>query len=169
MKSSEKRVRVPKLTTSLIHDNDESLLSQEKENEISNIAKRRKPFLIPKMTTVNTCTKTKDEAISQHLNNEQESNCILLLELDTINISSINFHSDMKTYSSDANKSLHKNTDENNLSKSQILSRPYLRKRLKQSRLAFYPVKNSNISKQLNMWCKAEQSLKAGIAGNAEK
>lgn len=40
MKASEKRVRVPKLTTSLVHDNDESLLSQE--NEISNIVKRRK-------------------------------------------------------------------------------------------------------------------------------
>ncbi|XP_071570625.1 uncharacterized protein [Temnothorax nylanderi] len=42
MKLSEKRVRVPKLTTSIIHDNDESLLSQEKENEISNIVKKRK-------------------------------------------------------------------------------------------------------------------------------
>ncbi|XP_039312517.1 BEN domain-containing protein 5-like [Solenopsis invicta] len=42
MKLSEKRVRVPKLTTSIVHDNDESLLSQEKENEISNIIKRRK-------------------------------------------------------------------------------------------------------------------------------
>lgn len=114
------------------------------------------------MTTVNTCTKTKDEAMSQHLNNVQESNRIPLLELDTINISSINFHFDIETDSSDANKSLHKNTDENNLSKSPILSRPYLRKRLKQSRLAFYPIKNSNISKQLNMRCKSDRAKLKG-------
>lgn len=55
----------------------------------------------------------------------QESNSIPLLELDAINISSINFNSDMETNSSDANETLHKNTDENNLPKSPLIfSRP---------------------------------------------
>lgn len=90
------------------------------------------------MTAVNTpCTKTKDEAMSQHLNNAnvQESNSIPLLELDTINISPIKFNSD---------ESLHKNTEKNNPPKSLLIIRPlYLRKRLKQSRHAFYPIKNN--------------------------
>lgn len=80
--------------------------------------------------------KTKDKALSQHLNNAnvQESNSILLLELDTLNISPIKFNSD---------ESLHKNTEKNNPPKSPSIICPlYLKKRLKQSRLAFYSIEN---------------------------
>ncbi|XP_011860090.1 PREDICTED: DNA endonuclease RBBP8-like [Vollenhovia emeryi] len=76
------------------------------------------------------------------------------------------------TGSSDTKESLHKNTNENNLPRSpSILSRPYLRKKLKQSRLAFHPIKNNekrilssrkDISKQLNMRCKADRAKLIG-------
>lgn len=85
--------------------------------------------------------------MSQHFNNDnvQESNNIPLLELDTINRSPIHFQSDTKTDSSDANESLHKNTNKNNPPKSPpiLFSRLYRKKRLKQSRLEFYPMKNN--------------------------
>ncbi|XP_018366051.1 PREDICTED: uncharacterized protein LOC108763172, partial [Trachymyrmex cornetzi] len=41
-KLNKRRVPVPKLTMSTVHDNDKSLLSEEEENEISDIVKRRK-------------------------------------------------------------------------------------------------------------------------------
>lgn len=70
---------------------------------------------------------TKNETIS-HLNaNIEENNRTPLLELDTINISPVNFNSDTETSLSDANECLHKNTDEDNRAESPIFCKTFLK------------------------------------------
>ncbi|XP_012537352.1 uncharacterized protein LOC105837271 isoform X2 [Monomorium pharaonis] len=65
------------------------------------------------MTIDTACTKTKGEATFQHLNNAkvEESNCIPLMELDTLNINCINF--DTRIDPSNASEFLHKDINEN--------------------------------------------------------
>lgn len=78
---------------------------------------------------INTsCIKTKDETTSQHLNdiNMQENNSIPLLELDTLNMSSIHFNSDTRA-PSDASESLHKDIDGISPPKSPVFSRTFLK------------------------------------------
>lgn len=57
----------------------------------------------------------------------QENHSVPLLELDTINISPINFNSDMGTSLSDASECLHKNTDEDNRPESPVFCRTFLK------------------------------------------
>lgn len=57
----------------------------------------------------------------------QENKSIPLLELDTMNISPINFNSDTGTSLSEASECLHKNTDENNRAESPVFCRTFLK------------------------------------------